>query len=58
MVVPRSMPFAIPEGREKVLALFLDERRARKTTPPVDDAVLQRVGERLGLTTETWHGVS
>ena len=43
-----------PEGREKVLALVVDaERRARKMTPPVDEAILQRVRERLGLPTET-----
>jgi hypothetical protein len=43
-----------PEGREKVLALVVDaERRARKMTPPVDEAVLQRVRERLGLPLET-----
>lgn len=43
-----------PEGREKVLALIVDaERRARKMTPPVDEAVLQRVRERLGLPIET-----
>lgn len=42
-----------PEGREKVLALVLDaERRARKMTPPVDETVLQRVRDRLGLPKE------
>ena len=43
-----------PEGREKVLTLVIDaERRARKMSPPVDEAVLQRVRERLGLPLET-----
>lgn len=39
-----------PDGREKVLALVIDaERHARAMTPTVDEAVLQRVRERLGL---------
>jgi hypothetical protein len=39
-----------PEGREKVLALVLDaERHARRMKPPVDESVLRRVRERLGL---------
>ena len=39
-----------PEGREKVLALVIDaERRARKMKPPVDQTILHRLRERLGL---------
>ena len=39
-----------PEGREKVMALLVDaERLARRMKPPVDQAVLRRVRERLGL---------
>ncbi|MBV8140134.1 MAG: SEC-C domain-containing protein [Deltaproteobacteria bacterium] len=39
-----------PEGREKVLALLIDaERHARRMKPPVDEAVLRRLRERLGL---------
>ncbi|TLZ16580.1 MAG: DUF2384 domain-containing protein [Gammaproteobacteria bacterium] len=38
------------EGREKVLALLIDaERHARRMKPPVDEAVLRRLRERLGL---------
>ena len=38
------------EGREKVLALVIDaERHARRMKPPVDEAVLRRLRERLGL---------
>ena len=38
------------EGREKVLALVIDaERHARRMKPPVDETVLRRVRERLGL---------
>jgi len=40
-----------PEGREKVLALVVGaERHARQMKPPVDEAVLRRLRERLGLT--------
>lgn len=39
-----------PAGKEKVAALVLDaERHARKMEPPVDEAVLVRLRERLGL---------
>ena len=39
-----------PEGREKVLALVIEaERHARRMKPPMDEAVLRRVRERLGL---------
>jgi hypothetical protein len=38
------------EGREKVLALLIDaERHARRMKPPVDEGVLRRLRERLGL---------
>ena len=38
------------EGREKVWALLIDaERHARRMEPPVDEAVLRRLRERLGL---------
>lgn len=39
-----------PAGREKVAALVLDaERHARKMEPPVDEAVLVTLRQRLGL---------
>jgi hypothetical protein len=39
-----------PEGRENVVALVIDaERMAREMRPPVEEAVLRRVRERLGL---------
>jgi hypothetical protein len=39
-----------PAGKEKVAALVLDaERHARKMEPPVDEAVLARLRDRLGL---------
>lgn len=39
-----------PVGREKVLALLLEaERHARRMKPAVDEAVLRRLRERLGL---------
>ena len=39
-----------PAGRGKVLALLIDaERHARRMKPPVDEAVLRRLRERLGL---------
>lgn len=39
-----------PAGKEKVAALVLDaERHARQMEPPVDEAVLVKLRERLGL---------
>ncbi|MBS0612046.1 MAG: DUF2384 domain-containing protein [Proteobacteria bacterium] len=39
-----------PAGKEKVAALVVDaERHARRMNPPVDEDVLQRLRQRLGL---------
>jgi hypothetical protein len=41
------------EGREKVAVLVSDaERHARKMDPPVDESVLARLRDRLGLPAE------
>lgn len=45
-----------PTGREKVAALVLEaERHARKMEPPVDEAVLARLRDRLGLGTQEYN---
>ena len=40
-----------PDGRDKVMALFLEtDSNLRRMTPAIDPAIFGRVRERLGLT--------